>query len=224
MTHSLDLAGESVAFHHWGGLFWPAASTLMLSDLHLGKVMHFRKHGAAVPRAAIRRNFDRLEAIRRHFEPRTLCFLGDLFHSHMNREWQLFSDWAEACSARLQLIVGNHDVISPLRYEALGIELYNALETGPFTLTHHPEAAAGRFNIAGHIHPAVRLGGKGRQTLRLPCFHLKANQLILPAFGEFTGTHALDPEPGDQFFALTGDAVVPLETAISGTPFKSSKS
>ncbi|WP_420592631.1 ligase-associated DNA damage response endonuclease PdeM [Robiginitalea biformata] len=224
MTHSLELAGESVVFHPWGGLFWPAASTLMLSDLHLGKVMHFRKHGAAVPRAAIRRNFDRLEAIRRHFEPRTLCFLGDLFHSHINREWQLFSDWAGACTSRMQLVVGNHDVISPLRYEALDIELYDSLEAGPFTLTHHPEAAAGRFNIAGHIHPAVRLGGAGRQTLRLPCFHLKTNQLILPAFGAFTGTHALDPEPGDRFFALTGDAVVPLEAAISGTPTKSSKS
>ena len=71
---------------------------------------------------------------------------------------------------------------------------------------------------------AVAVGGAGRQTLRLPCFHLKTNQLILPAFGAFTGTHALDPEPGDRFFALTGDAVVPLEAAISGTPTKSSKS
>ncbi|MBC2838515.1 ligase-associated DNA damage response endonuclease PdeM [Robiginitalea sp. SC105] len=216
MTHSLDLAGESVEFHPWGGLYWPAQSTLLLSDLHLGKVMHFRKYGAAVPREALLRNFDRLSRICTQFQPRTLCFLGDLFHSHVNREWDLFEKWARETGSRLQLIVGNHDIISPLRYEALGFELFQHLETGPFRLTHHPEKSPGRFNIAGHIHPAVRLGGAGRQTLRLPCFHLRANQLILPAFGAFTGTHALDPEPGDQFFALTGDAVVPLAVEQTG--------
>ncbi len=217
MTHSTELAGETVEFHPWGGLFWPDRSLLMLSDLHLGKVMHFRKYGAAVPRDALMRNFSRLDQICDYFHPKTLCFLGDLFHSHINREWHLFGQWVNDCGIRLELVVGNHDIISPLRYEALGVALYQRRELGPFLLTHHPEVAAGRYNIAGHIHPAVRLGGAGRQSLRLPCFCLRKNQLILPAFGAFTGTHALEPEPGDRFLALTGDAIVPLAMEKSGT-------
>ncbi|TVQ49091.1 MAG: hypothetical protein EA362_04990 [Saprospirales bacterium] len=42
--------------------------------------------------------------------------------------------------------------------------------------------------ICGHLHPAFRLKGKGRQSIKMPCFYLKPPLLILPAFGEFTGS------------------------------------
>jgi metallophosphoesterase superfamily enzyme len=41
--------------------------------------------------------------------------------------------------------------------------------------------------LAGHVHPAYRLFGKGRQRLRLPCFYVQAQVSLLPAFGAFTG-------------------------------------
>ena len=41
--------------------------------------------------------------------------------------------------------------------------------------------------LAGQLHPACRITGAGRDSLRLPCFVLGAHQLVLPAFGEFTG-------------------------------------
>ncbi|MGB3143795.1 MAG: hypothetical protein WBB24_06780 [Maribacter sp.] len=34
--------------------------------------------------------------------------------------------------------------------------------------------------------------------------------MILPAFGEFTGTYRLEPCEGCEVFALLGDAVLPL--------------
>ncbi|MEP6604523.1 MAG: metallophosphoesterase [Nitrosospira sp.] len=53
---------------------------------------------------------------------------------------------------------------------------------------HAPEA----FYLAGHLHPAVRLTGKGHDSSRLPCFVLQAGQLVLPAFGSLTGHVTLD--------------------------------
>jgi DNA ligase-associated metallophosphoesterase len=169
-----------------------------------------------VPRQALLRNFERLREVAAYFEPRSICFLGDLFHSHINREWALFEEWAHGCPARLDLVCGNHDIISPLRYEALGIGLWDRWENGPFLLTHEPEETGALFNISGHIHPAVRLAGPGRQKLRLPCFFLRRHQLILPAFGAFTGTHTLVPEAGDRIFALAGDSVIALDEPAPG--------
>ena len=216
MLHELEIAGETLALHPWGVAYWERPSMLLVSDVHLGKVMHFRKHGAAVPRRALQQNFDRLTAVVAHFSPRTICFLGDLFHSHINREWLLFEQWARGNPARLELVCGNHDILSPLRYEALGMRWQERWQTGPFLFTHEPEETGPLFNISGHIHPAVRLAGPGRQQLRLPCFYLRNKQLILPAFGAFTGTHVLPPQPGDRFFALAGDRVIALEELAGG--------
>ena len=215
MTHRVEIAGELLEFHPWAAAYWEGQRMLLISDLHLGKVMHFRKFGAAVPRTALLENFRRLEKLEAAYRPQTICFLGDLFHSHKNQEWELFKRWSEATTARLVLVEGNHDILSPLLYEDLGIPVYDRWEKGPFSLTHHPTELEDGFNIAGHIHPAVRLGGRGRQRLRLPCFFLRPRQLILPAFGTFTGMHAIVPQPGDRCFALAEDEVVALGEVVS---------
>ena len=216
MVHEVEIAGETMVLHPLGAAYWKGASMLLISDVHLGKVTHFRKHGAAVPRNALLRNFERLREVADHFAPRSICFLGDLFHSHMNREWLLFEQWVQSCTARLDLVCGNHDIISPLRYEALGIGVRDRWENGPFLLSHEPEESDPLFNISGHIHPAVRLAGPGRQQLRLPCFFLRGRQLILPAFGAFTGSHTLTPETGDRVFALAGDSVIAIDEPAPG--------
>ncbi|MEP6879427.1 MAG: ligase-associated DNA damage response endonuclease PdeM [Nitrosospira sp.] len=48
------------------------------------------------------------------------------------------------------------------------------------------------FYLAGHLHPAVRLMGKGHDSARLPCFVWQEGQLVLPAFGSLTGHLTLD--------------------------------
>lgn len=181
---------------------------LLISDVHLGKISHFRKHGSAVPYKAIGRNFQQLSAVVKYFRPEKICFLGDLFHSALNAEWQLFEEWVKTISAEVLLIAGNHDIISPLKYEAIGIQVHEEMITEGFLLTHHPEEREGFYNICGHIHPGYRLIGRGRQVLKLPCFYKSRSQLILPAFGEFTGNYILKPSEQDQVFALTGQEVI----------------
>ena len=217
MTHSVEFGGENLQLHSWGALYWERESLLLVSDLHLGKITHFRKYGAAVPPGALHRNFQRLDGLCLTFKPKRICFLGDLFHSHMNREWDLFERWAGQCPSQLELVVGNHDIISPLRFEALGVHCSESMLKGPFLLTHHPLEEFAGFNLSGHVHPAVRLKGQGKQQLRLPCFYLNGRQMILPAFGAFTGSHVMEPRPGDRIFALAEDQIIPLQEPARNT-------
>ncbi len=204
---TLKIQNQTFTLHPSGTLFWQEKSILLISDVHLGKVSHFRKFGAAVPQNAIQKNFDLMDEAVNFFQPEILIFLGDLFHSSLNTEWQLFEKWTSTVISEIVLVAGNHDIISPLKYEALGIRVVSEVQLEGFLLTHHPEEREDFFNFSGHIHPAIRLQGSGRQTLRLPCFFKSEHQMILPAFGTFTGTYILEPTETDEVFAVAGDSV-----------------
>ncbi|MEM9362416.1 MAG: ligase-associated DNA damage response endonuclease PdeM [Bacteroidota bacterium] len=208
MSLSTQIYGEEFQFHSLGGIFWVRKSLLLISDVHLGKVAHFRKFGAAVPRKAVHKNYVVLDEIVDYFKPFQICFLGDLFHSSLNKEWELFENWVAKTPAEIILVAGNHDIISPHKFENLGIPIFEELLLGNFLLTHHPKEREGYFNFCGHIHPAVRLQGFGRQRLKLPCFFKTDSQMILPAFGEFTGTHVLQPKKEDEVFVIVENEVV----------------
>ena len=208
MTHPLTINHQNFVLHPLGGLFWEEKSQLLISDVHLGKVAHFRKFGAAVPRKALHNNYRLLDEIVTHFNPFQICFLGDLFHSSLNKEWELFENWIAKTPAEVVLVSGNHDIISPYKFEQLQIPIFQEWILDDFLLTHHPEKREGYFNFCGHIHPAIRLQGFGRQKLRLPCFFKSESQMILPAFGEFTGMHVLQPKTSDEVFVIVEDEVV----------------
>ena len=52
------------------------------------------------------------------------------------------------------------------------------------------------------------MAGAGRQRLRLRCFCFSGKQAIMPAFGAFTGMHAITPATRDRVYAITGEAVI----------------
>lgn len=191
-----------------GVSYWEEQKALLVADVHLGKISHFRKYGSAVPQSAIQTNFDRLDEAVTEFQPQKIIFLGDLFHSALNAEWNLFENWLQKQQAEIILIAGNHDIISPIHYEELGVKIHQELQIGNFRLTHHPEEKETDFNICGHIHPGYRLVGLAKQHLKLKCFFRSKNQLILPAFGEFTGAFLMKPEAEDQVFVCAQSEVI----------------
>ena len=211
MTKSINILEQTFILHPSGAMFWEEEDLLVISDVHLGKVAHFRKHGSAIPRQALKGNFLKLDLVTGYFDPAKIIFLGDLFHSYINNEWQHFEKWIQDISAEVILVEGNHDVISPFKYEALGVEVIPELIQGQFLFTHHPEERPGVFNFSGHLHPGVKINGTARQELKLPCFFRRKNQLILPAFGEFTGKHILDPKNGDEVYVVTKKEVILLK-------------
>ncbi|SHI63051.1 ligase-associated DNA damage response endonuclease PdeM [Pseudozobellia thermophila] len=208
MAHSLIIQDQHFEMHPSGALFWVEKSTLLISDVHLGKVSHFRKFGAAVPKHAVHKNYVLMDGLIEKYQPFNICFLGDLFHSSINKEWVLFENWIAKTPSKVTLITGNHDIIAPERFEALEIDQFDELIVDGFLLTHHPEEREGLFNFCGHLHPAIKMKGLGRQHLRLACFFKTNGQLILPAFGAFTGTYVLQPQEDDQVFVIADDEVI----------------
>lgn len=208
MIETIEINGQNFSMHPSGAMFWREKKMLLISDVHLGKISHFRKYGSAVPQNAIAENFERLTLVVEYFQPEKICFLGDLFHSSLNLEWDLFENWMQDISAEVLLVVGNHDIISEIKYEALGIGIYLELILENFLLTHHPEIREDYFNLCGHLHPGFKLNGAGRQQVKLSCFYKRQEQMVLPAFGEFTGNYWILPNVGDQVFVITKNEVI----------------
>lgn len=185
---------------------------LLVADLHFGKINHFRKSGIAVPPKANERNTELLIDLLNKSKPEKAIFLGDLFHSHYNEEWETLGQVLKHFSAcTFELVRGNHDIMSALQYERNKIKVIEGeLELGPFVLTHEPlkEKRKSFYNLAGHIHPGVSLYGKARQAMTLPCFYFGEHQGILPAFGSFTGVARIHPQKGDKVFVLADGKIL----------------
>lgn len=214
MTLEIKINNHAFILHNTGALYWVEKGILLISDVHLGKITHFRKHGLALPTGAIYKNFYKLDELIEHFNPRIICFLGDLFHSTLNNEWHLFTDWVIHTAIPIVLIAGNHDIIDPKKYNDLNITVVSEWVIDDFILTHVPQIYEGKFNFAGHIHPSIQLIGKGRQSLKLSCFFRSYNQMILPAFGEFTGTYIMKPKVEDIVYLITGDHIVIMKSNV----------
>ncbi len=164
-----------------GGLYWPAQSTLCVSDLHLGKSGRMaRRGGTLLPPYEVRATLEKLDADIEATRPARVICLGDSFDD-LTAVGEL-EDHARLWLARLMAgrdwvwIEGNHDA-GPV--EIGGTHRAN-LRLGPLTFRHIATPARGE--ISGHYHPKARLGGTAR-----PCFLLDADRLILPAYGHYTG-------------------------------------
>lgn len=174
-------------------VYWPRREALLLADTHFGKVSHFRKAGMPVPQQAAQRNFRKLDQLLKHEGLREVYFLGDLFHSELNTEWLALQKILQQYpQLHFHLIAGNHDILHGESYARLGMQVHQ--EPHPVDhlwLRHHPPEEEAPAGWCGHIHPAVRLRGMGRQVLKLASFYFRSQQAILPAFGEFTGMHVM---------------------------------
>lgn len=208
---SIELQGEEIQLLGERVIFWPKKNLLLLADLHLGKVNHFRRSGIAVPHKANDKNTESLISLLQDLSPDRVIFLGDLFHSHYNAEWEVFGQVLRAFpQISFELVIGNHDILGKYQYDKHAITVHrDPLVVKPFLLSHEPlEERHTYYNLAGHIHPAVMLEGKARQRLKLPCFYFKEYQGLLPAFGVFTGMHVMQPSKGEHVYVLVDGQVV----------------
>jgi DNA ligase-associated metallophosphoesterase len=203
------IAGETMQLLSEKAIYLPDHDTLVVSDLHFGKIEHFRKNGIGLPANAARKDIDKLRKLLVAIDAKDVVFLGDLFHSDYNNAWPAFKDMLEQFPKKtFHLVLGNHDILDESLYR--GMELTYQMEINNLILTHEPQDViiGGKYNLCGHIHPGVRLKGKGKQTLRLPCFYFGKHTGILPSFGTFTGTHVIKPMEGDQIFVAQDDIVM----------------
>jgi len=197
-------------------IYWKEEKALIAADVHLGKVGHFRKAGIAVPRDMEQDDLAVLSDLIHEHRPEKIIFLGDLFHSDMNNDWDWFAMWRRHFpKLRIILIKGNHDIIHDKHYLELDVALHQSLLVGPFLMLHHPlteetlEHAEG-YVFCGHIHPGVSLSGRARQHITLPCFAFGNGQVILPSFGKFTGKVAMRHREHDRIYGVLKDKVIAI--------------
>lgn len=188
-------------------IFWEERKILILSDLHFGKTGHFRKSGIAVPQTVFKEDIQRFVSLLQTFKPNTVIVIGDMFHSHDNKEHELFAKWRKDFQQLdIQLVMGNHDILHTDWYKQTSIEITTGkLDIDNFSFVHDIEEAAddnNNFYFSGHIHPGISIQGISKQALHFPCFYFTKKYAVLPAFGKFTGTYPVKPKRGENVYAI----------------------
>lgn len=181
-----------------------------MTDLHWGKGEVARKEGVPLPGGTLAEDLARLaRAVERTGAERILA-LGDLVHARAGLTSAVVDEVAQWRAARprlrFQLIRGNHD--ARVAFPPLWAVESAPAEEPPFAFRHEPggEEVAG-VAWAGHVHPCVVLRG-GRDRLRLPCFVVRAHEVLMPAFGGLTGGFEVRAAKGERIYAVAGEQVM----------------
>jgi DNA ligase-associated metallophosphoesterase len=214
---ALEVAGAPAVLMAEHAVYLPEMRTLLVADAHFGKAATFRAGGIFVPRGTTSSTLARLDGALIRTGAMRLVFLGDLLHAREGRSPETLravQEWRESRGEiDVVLVRGNHDRSAGDPPESLGITCVDApMLEGTFAFAHHPSPLPNQYVFAGHIHPAARMRGPGRQWERLPCFWVQPSMMVLPAFGDFTGLGDIEPAEGDRVFVVAEGAV--LEAAV----------
>lgn len=191
-----------------GALWWADERLMIVADLHLEKGSSFARHGQLLPPYDTRETLERLTRLIDRFAPATVIALGDSFHDIDGPARMAAGD--RSTLKRLQAgrtwiwIAGNHDPEAPA---ALAGDYVDELAIGRLVFRHEPDGRPAAGEIAGHLHPAARVQGRGR-SVRRRCFVGDGERLIVPAFGAYTGGFNILDHAFDGLFTHTPTAFV----------------
>ncbi len=170
-----------------GALWWAAERMLVVADLHFEKGSTFARRGQMLPPYDTGETLARLARVVERFAPRVVVALGDSFHES-EAAGRLLPQHAEMLAGLQRRrewiwIAGNHD--PEIGGRAGGVEMAE-LRAGPLRFVHEPLMGAPDGEIAGHLHPVVRVVGRGG-SVRRRCFAQDGRRAVLPAFGAYAG-------------------------------------
>ena len=208
--------------------FLPKTSTVVCSDIHLGKAATFRHAGITIPEGSAQHDLQRLTGIVQTCGARRLLITGDLFHARSGCTQQVLDEFSAFCEqvrqshdTRIVLVLGNHEQSLGKKFRPHEIGINRCEEEiiePPFRFIHdhqsHFDAQPDSFTIAGHVHPTVTIKGTSGDRLTCRCFVTTGTTLTLPAFGSFTGGHKISPSDGTRVWLAQIDGVMPLATAL----------
>lgn len=194
-------------------IYWEENKTLIFSDPHFGKTGHFRKNGIAIPQPVYQEDLQRMVTEIALYSPEQIIVVGDLFHSVLNKEMDLFLKWRKDFQQLQFLLVrGNHDILSEEWYAAAAILVKEGIySTNGFDFVHDPSEAgteSTNYIFSGHVHPGVHLQGLGKQSLQFPCYYFSEKQAILPAFSKFSGLSMVKKKKSDKIYAIVNQSLV----------------
>jgi uncharacterized protein len=208
-----EIAGERLVLLPERAAYWERASTLLVADTHFGKAATFRAAAIPVPRGTTTGSLARLDAALARTGATRIIFLGDFLHAREGREAEttrVVGEWRSRNAAvDMVLVRGNHDKRAGDPGPEIDIRCVDGpVVEPPFVFTHKPAESDLGYVVCGHVHPAARLTGAGRESARLPCFWAGARTMVLPAFGEFTGVADIAVEPDDRVWVIADGGVI----------------
>jgi len=180
------LAGETLAPDSSGALFWAAAGTVIVADLHLEKGSSYGAQGFTLPPYDTAATLAALTAVLKRCRPQRVICLGDSFHDTDAAERIDPADRATLAALveayRWYWVAGNHDPHPP----ELGGRVVEELAIGRLTFRHEAERVTAAGEVSGHYHPKSGYRARGRAVMGR-CFVGDGVRLILPAFGAYAG-------------------------------------
>lgn len=214
LSYSLSLRGQQFQALPEKALFWTNQKALLISDLHLGRDAHLRQNGFAMPSEVAETEFKKLERLLEKFEAEKIFILGDFFHSRTSGDISALRSLIKESKQEWILIKGNHDVFNDSFYLDLGIStvLKEFLLDDVLLIHDFSDITNKEKNIIvhGHIHPAYKISGKAKQSIKLPCFLIRKNVVSLPAFGFTTGLHPIKKKKDDLILVCTSQYILPV--------------
>lgn len=217
-THNIVCRGQSLLLDHRRCVYWPARQTLLLADVHLGKEAVFQRRGMAIPNGIAENSVEQIKQLLIEYKPDQLLILGDLVHAlpHTQENWinNLDKLLKKFPATTFTVVSGNHDKPGTAMRLPDGIQWSGTLDVAPFHFRHEPIEASSEaqrhYTLCGHLHPCFTLATRKGAAMRMPVFWIGQHQMILPAFGEFTGMQRIQPDPGDRYFGIGPDGIVEL--------------
>ncbi|MBX3361690.1 MAG: ligase-associated DNA damage response endonuclease PdeM [Phycisphaeraceae bacterium] len=211
---TIDFAGEAITLMPERAAWWASRGMVIVADLHLGKSEAMRLAGVPVPDVDLDEQFERLERVVASTGAERVVIAGDLIHAHAG----LTAALTDRVGARLEslrargvgftLVRGNHDRRIDAVERAWGLlDIRDEMVEEGIRIVHEPvEPGEGEGVIAGHLHPALSVGG-----VKVPAFVVAARRLTLPAFSRFTAGGRVASEQGMRWYPIADGCVIAME-------------
>jgi len=199
-------------------IYIPQERMLVIADMHLGKLIHFRREGIFVPSQLESEDLLVLQSLIDEYQPSEVVFLGDLFHSEINSDYDRFLKMIQSFpDVKFTLTKGNHDIIPRNFFKQAQVEITEEkVLKNDIVLRHQSpkKPLENHFYVIGHIHPGYLLKGRGRQIYRFPCFYQSKNLLVLPAFGTHTGLYIPELLPEDKSYVIMNEEIILMKERV----------
>jgi DNA ligase-associated metallophosphoesterase len=198
------------------GVYWPGKHLLAVADIHIGKNEYFQYHGINIPKGDSSIDLERLLFLTKKYQLKQLLILGDFTHqtSTLNAELnKQISSNIDKLDCEIVLVEGNHDhgISNNHLPWCESITITPTVGIDPFLFAHGDKPLdINKPVIQGHIHPVINIK-YNRQKLRVPCFVVTTEKLILPSFGTFTGGYEIKPNYHNQIYMVAEGKVIKFQ-------------
>lgn len=198
-------------------IYFEKHRTLLVSDIHLGRVGHFKNSPAALPDGLAETDLVLLDKIINTLEVTELFILGDFFPRREVYDMRLFKTWRDLHqSIDVNLIKDSTDIMSDEIYVNFEIRIHRKYFLwNKFLFTHKPldkdvKLTGCEYVFSGYINPGININGKGRTLQNFACYYFNEKQCILPAFGEPKRKSLMKPALKDRVYVISNAENEPI--------------